>query len=201
MRSFITASAIALTLAAAGVAHAQIPIELEARGGAAFPTEDLGDSELKTGGGAGLSLSVRFLPHAAAYAGWDWFQFQPKGTASAFDIVTTGYAFGLHFQHPVYRTIGTWVRAGGLYAHIEVEDGTGMLVSDSDHELGWEAGGGFRVPIAYRIALTPGVRYRSLSADLVSGGETTPVDLSYLTAEIGLQFSIGGRPSAAALRR
>ena len=53
MRRFITASAVALMLLGAGAVEAQLPIELELRGGAAFPTQDLGDAELKTGGGAG----------------------------------------------------------------------------------------------------------------------------------------------------
>jgi opacity protein-like surface antigen len=201
MRRMIIASAAALTLASAGAAHAQFPVEIELRGGAAFPTEDLGDAKLKTGGGGGLTVNVRFMPHLAAYAGWDYMQLQPKRAFGNFDVENTGYAFGLQFQHPVFRSIGTWVRAGGMYAHIEIEDENGDLAADTDHELGWEAGGGVSVPIGQRFTLTPGVRYRTLSADLVADDITTPVDLSYIAAEIGLQFRLGARASTTALRR
>ena len=37
--------------------------------------------------------------------------------------------------------------------------------------------------------------------DLAIDDVTTPVDLSYIAAEIGLQFSFGARPGAAAVRR
>jgi opacity protein-like surface antigen len=118
-----------------------------------------------------------------------------------YDVEHNGYAFGLQFQHPLYRRTGYWVRAGGLYTHIGLEDDDGGLAGDTDHEFGWEAGGGLRVPLSERFALMPGVRYRALSADLRVGDTTTPVDLSYVALEIGLQFSFGARPGITALVR
>lgn len=203
MRRIIATTVALLALASAGVAQAQSNIGVEVRGGAGFPTEDLGDASLLIGGGAGLTVNYRFMPHVLAYAGWDWFLFktdQPFAGA-AYDVENTGYAFGLQFQHPVVPGIGYWVRAGGTYQHIELEDDDGDVVADSGHELGWEAGGGVRVMLGRGFALTPGVRYRRLATELAVGQTSVPVDLAYVTAEIGLQYTFGPRGLAAALGR
>ena len=203
MRRFMISTVMLLAIASAGIAQAQSPVGFELRGGAAFPTEDLDDASLKTGGGAGFTINYRFMPQLLAYAGWDWFLLktdEPFGGA-AYDVENTGYAFGLQIQHPVLKSVGYWVRAGGRYSHIELEDADGDLAADSGHEFGWEAGGGVRIAIGEHFALTPGVRYRTLSADLTVGQTTVPVDLSYLTAEIGIQYSIGPARVITALVR
>ena len=191
MRTIIAAGVVALILA--GGAHAQLPVDIELRGGAAFPTEDAGDTQLKTGVGGGLTVNVRLLTQVAIYGGWDWFRLNPDGADSDFDIENTGYAFGFQFQRALYGDMGGWARAGGIYTHAEIEDADGELVSDSGHELGWEVGGGLHVPITDRIALIPGVRYRTVSLEF-DDDATIPMDLSYLTAEIGFQLRLGPRP-------
>jgi opacity protein-like surface antigen len=196
-----TFAAVALLLAA-GAVQAQSPFAMELRGGAAVPTADLDDTALKTGGGFEFTGRYRIMPHVLAYVGWDWFRFvtdEPFAGAD-FDVENTGYAFGLQFQHPLAGSMEWLLRAGAVYNHIELEDNDGDIVADSGHEFGWEVGGGVSIPLNPRFALTPGVRYRTLSADLDVGAGNVPVDLSYVAIELGIAYSFGARPMAAAMR-
>lgn len=195
----------ALLIVSAGAAQAQVALQpgLELRGGAAFPTQDLGDAELKTGGAVELMANLRVLPHVHVYGGWGYTAFRmDKGLlGNKYDVEETGYNFGMQFRHPVYNSIGAWLMGGGIVKHIELENDAGDLVADSGHELGWEVGGGMTVPVAAGIAFTPGVRYRTFSADVTLGNTTVPVDLSYVTAEIGVLWTFGGSRTVTARTR
>lgn len=190
---------VAFTVAAALLHTAPLTAQdrwgFEARAGAAVPTADLGDAELGVGVGFEATLSYRFLDHLSAYAGWDWVHFTSDDSSSLgtdLDVEETGYAFGLRFEHPLRGEAGgpaAWVRAGGTWDHIEVEDDEGRLVGDSDHGLGWEVGAGVAVALGETWKLTPGIRYRALGADLEEGEATTSVDLQYLTFGIGVSRS------------
>ena len=191
---------VALVLAAgAGGAQAQGPIALELRGGGAIPTADLGETSLGVGFGFGIAGSYRLLPHLGAYVGWDWHRFATDEAllGNDYDVEDTGYAFGMQFQHPMVRGIEGWARAGGLYNHIELENDAGSIVADSGHELGWELGGGFSIPLGQRLALTPGARYRTFSATLEVDQVEVPVDLSYVALEVGLTWTFGARTFSA----
>jgi hypothetical protein len=198
MRRLLLVVPLLLALCA-GQASAQGRFAIELNGGAAFPTEDLGTMALNTGAGAGLTANVRLLPHTHFYAGWEFYRFTPDGTGLTEHIMDTGYAFGAKFEHPFLRDIAGWVRAGGVYNHIEVEDDDDVL-ADSDHELGWEAGGGLRIPVNDRFAIMPGLRYRTFSVDLSDGATTVPVDMTYLVAEVRLSWTFGVAPSISAIR-
>jgi opacity protein-like surface antigen len=89
---------------------------------------------------------------------------------------------------------------GGIYNHIELEAEDGDLVADSGHELGWEAGAGFAIPLGQRFAVTPGVRYRTFSAQLDLGDGRMDVDLSYVVIDVGMSYAFGRRPVRTALR-
>ncbi|MBX6365674.1 MAG: outer membrane beta-barrel protein [Gemmatimonadetes bacterium] len=203
LRSITLPAAALLLVAGAGVVGAQSPFGVEVRGGAAFPTSDLGASSLKTGGGLEFTASYRVQPHVHAYVGWDWHRLATRDAFQGdhFDVEDTGYAVGLQFRHPLAGAVAGWARAGGIYNHIELENRAGSIVDDSGHELGWEAGGGLHVPIGTHLALTPGVRYRTFSATIDAGGGPVPVDLRYVAAEIGLSWSFGEAAATAANKR
>ena len=189
MRRFAIAAAMALCITNIDAVQAQDTFALDFRGGVALPAEDLGDTSLNTGFGLGVTASYRIQPHLRIYGGWDWTHFVTDDDAE-FDVEPNGYAFGLQFQHPFSNSMWGWVRAGGLYNHIEVEDGDGS-VFDSGHELGWEVGGGVRLPLGQRLALTPGVRYRAFSADFDVAAAPASVDMSFFSAEMGISWSFG----------
>jgi hypothetical protein len=53
-----------------------------------------------------------------------------------------------------------------------------------------------------RLALTPGVRYRTFSGKVDIDGEgSVPVDLTYVAVELGLSWSFGGKVATTAIKR
>ena len=188
-KTAITVGALTLGLAASS-AQAQDRLAVELRGGVDLPTQEIGGEGLGTGFGFDATLRYRFMPHLAAYAGWDWIRFSPDASFAGadMDIEETGYVFGLRFEHPITGDSGlaAWARAGGIYDHLEIENADGDMIADSGHGLGWEAGAGLAVPVTRRLSVTPGVRYRWLDRDLEIGAATTEAELRYFAVELGL---------------
>lgn len=188
-RTVVAAIAVGF-LAASSPTAAQERWAFELRGGAALPTQDIGSDELGTGFGFEGTLRYRFLPHLGVYGGWDWMHFGPETSFAGADVdfEETGYVFGLRFEHPLGEgaPVSGWVRAGGTYGHLELEDTAGEIIADSGHGLGLEAGAGVALDIGGRLSVTPGVRYRALTRDVEIGTATTEVDLRYVALELGL---------------
>jgi Outer membrane protein beta-barrel domain len=177
-----------LLITTGGTAEGQSPWRFEVAGGAAFATQELGNSSLGTGFGFEGTVGYRVQPHLWVYAGWDWHRFTSDESAAADgDFDETGYAFGLQFEHPLrgLEAVALRLRAGGTYNHIEAENAAGDLVGDSDHGLGWEAGAGLAFQLNDRWQVTPGARFRSLSRDFTLGGLPTSADLRYVAVEVG----------------
>ena len=178
---------IALTI---NTATAQDRFGVELRVGPEFATQDLGDANLNTGFGSEVVFSYRFMPHLAAYGGWGYGRAAAAGTSFAgtdIDVEETGYTFGLQFVHPIRASrFGYFVRAGGVYNHIEIENSNGDITADSGHGLGWQVESGVVVPFGSKWRLMPSVRYRALSRDIEVGTTRTDVDLTYITPGIGI---------------
>jgi hypothetical protein len=170
-------------------AFGQERFTIEGSVGVALPTQDLADASLQTGLGFGGAIGYFFMPHLAAYAGWDWHHFNASQSFAGtdMDFETTGYTFGLRFQHPLggeQGKVAIRLRGGGLLNHVEVEDVDGDLVVDTGHGLGWEVGAGLAVS-AGKWEIIPAARLRSLKRDFEVGTTTTTGTLSYLALEIG----------------
>jgi hypothetical protein len=183
----------ALTILCPGQASADGgPWSVQFSGGAALPTQEMGDSELGTGLGFEGLVGYRFMPHLGAYAGWDWHHFIADESFAGpdVDVEETGYAFGLQFIHPIGESSLSYViRAGGTFDHIEIENDEGDIVADSEHGLGWEAGLGLDMAFAGDWHVRPMVRYRTLSRDIDIEEEVTEVDLNYVALEVGFALS------------
>lgn len=192
----------ALLAACTTAAQAQGPVSLEIRGGAAIPTREFAGVDLKVGGGAEAIVGVRVMEHLSVYGGWGWYQMTTDEPllGRKYDVENNGYAFGAQFTHPVVNRVSGWVRAGGLYNHLEIEEDDVDGSIDSGHELGWEAGAGLSIPIGRSLSLTPGARYRTFSGDLTVGETKVPFDMSYAMAEIGLRWTFGGGQTRTARR-
>ncbi len=165
---------------------------LHLSGGATFPTQDVGETELGTGLGLEALVGYRFMPHLEGYAGWDYHHFGADESATGDDVDTeeTGYAFGLRFVHPIGESALSYVaRAGATYNHIEMENDDGDIIADSGHGLGWEAGVGLDIPIGDSWSVVPMVRYRSLSREIEIEDEATDVDLTYVATDLGITWS------------
>ncbi|WP_299124254.1 outer membrane beta-barrel protein [uncultured Winogradskyella sp.] len=155
-----------------------------------FPTEDLGNSNIKTGFGFEATIGYRFLEHLHAYAGWGYNTFAIEDAEADFD--ETGYTFGLQFIHPLGNSedLSYLLRAGAIYNHLELEDGNGDLIDDSNHGFGWQLEAGLDYKLGNNWSLRPSIRYRSLSRDLeFIQNQTTEVDLNYLSFGLGISKS------------
>ncbi len=188
-----TAAALAILLVTAPL-QAQSRWSLDFQGFAAAPTTELAGEDPGTGVGFEGSVGYNFHHHMSAYAGWNWTHFSPDVSFAGpdLDFEETGYVFGLRWEHPFRGESGGgpayWVRAGGTYKHIEVEDDEGEIVEDSGHGLGWEVGAGLSIPLSARWRLTPTVRYQALSRDLTVGSASAEAELKALTFGVGARW-------------
>jgi len=161
----------------------------ELSGGASFATQKLGGAELNSAIGFEGILHYRFLPHTGIYGGWGWNRLGADDSFAGRDVYfeETGYVFGLQYKHPIgdSRT-SCYLRAGGLYNHIEIENNDGNITHDSGHGLSWQLAGGFDFNLGKNWSLTPGVKFNSLSRDVENEGINVPLDLSYLQVRIGV---------------
>ncbi len=191
MRHIISGIAVAAALAVAVPASAQSAFSIEVEGYGAVPTGKWGGAELGNGFGFGGNIGYRFLPQLGVYAGWDWNHFRSDDLMAGqkTDVEETGYAFGLRFEQQLSLRVGGWLRAGGLYKHIELEDPNGNTIADSDHGFGWEIAGGVAIPVSSRLHLTPGVRFRNLSREIEFEAVSQSRTLSYVSFGTGLTFA------------
>jgi hypothetical protein len=190
MRSLLIILIGGLFLFAATPSTAQDRFGVELRIAPQFATQELGGADLNTGFGSEVVFSYRFVDHLGVYGGWGYGRFAADGDSFAgtdADVEETGYTFGLQFIRPLEASrFGVFVRAGGVYNHIEVENDDGDITADSDHGFGWQIEAGPVVPLGRKWMLLPSLRYRSLSRDIEVGDATTDVDLTYLSPGLGI---------------
>lgn len=181
--------AFLLVLFAFQTLSAQDRFSVELRGGASFATEKLGDTDLAIGFGFEGILAYRFMSHLGVYAGWGWNKFASDNSfaGTEVDFEETGYMFGFQFSHPIGKSpVAYYVRGGGIYNHIEVENNNGDIIADSEHGIGWQLGAGVDISLGSNWHLIPGVKYQALSRDIKLETTTTAVDLNYISASIGI---------------
>lgn len=181
----------ALLLTSGPSAFGQNNFGLEFRAGASFATQELGDADLKTGLALEGILSYHFVTGFGVYAGWGWNQFSADHSFAGdnMNFEETGYFFGLDVNARFHDgPIGVYVRGGGIYNHIEIENADGDIVSNSGHGFGWQTGIGLNINLGNHLQFKPGIKYQSLSREITMGGEATQVDLTYLNAGMGIAF-------------
>jgi hypothetical protein len=160
-----------------------------------FPVKDLDSTTLKEGGGFEVTISYRFIPRLAAYAGWGRNTFKPGGSNnSVAHFGETGYRFGLQFIQPLSSEskLNILLSAGGVVNHIETENDAGDIIDDTGHGLGWEAEAALSVPLNKRWQIIPGIRYHALSRDKTNGAVTESVDLNYVSVGVGVSWTLVG---------
>ena len=179
MKSTIVRAAAAvavLTVAAAAPASAQMasPIGFNVRAGAALPMGDFSDG-VNTGFtlGAGLSFQPALMPVGLRFDG-DYNRFGGKGLAEDISLniwSLTANAVLAPALSPIYGI-------GGLGFYSANASGEGVD-SDSETELGFNVGAGFRLPLTGFNTFIE-ARYHSIGGD---GGRTNYVPITF-----GLSF-------------
>ncbi len=162
---------------------------IELSGGASFATRELGHADLKAGFGFEGIFHYRFMKHLGVFAGWGWNKFSANDTfaGSNMDFEETGYIIGLQFKHTIASSpVSYYVRAGGLYNHIEMENADGNVRGNTGHGFGWQAACGLDIPLGKNWSITPGAKFSALSRDIHVEGAATHLDLHYISVRIGL---------------
>ncbi len=161
---------------------------IELNGGASFATRELGGADLNTGVGFETVFHYRFMNHLGAYAGWGWNKFSTDDTfaGNSVDFEETGYVFGLQFMHPISTSsLSYYARLGGLYNHIEIEEGDD-IIEDTGHGLGFQIAAGINIPLGSNWNLNPGLKFNAISGDIDNNGNTTDLDLNYIMIRVGI---------------
>jgi hypothetical protein len=160
----------------------------ELNGGASLATSKPGNTKLNPGFGFEGLFHYRFMEHTGVYAGWGWNRFGAESSFAGNDVCfeETGYVFGLQFNHPLASTpINYYLRAGGLYNHIEIENADGEIILDSGHGFGLQLAAGFDVNLNSKWSFTPGLKFNALSNEVDNEGSTFSLKNNYLSLRIG----------------
>jgi hypothetical protein len=163
-------------------------IGFELGGGLSLATSEPGDASLNAGFGFEGILHYQFMPHTGIYAGWGWNRFGADNSFAGNDVCfeETGYVFGLQFKHPIRTLPLSWyMRAGGLYNHIEIENAAGDIIGDTGHSLGFQLAVGIDLPLGNSWSITPGLKYNYLSTDIEMEGINTNLNHNYISLRAG----------------
>ena len=161
----------------------------ELSGGGSIPFGRLDDSKLQIGGGFEGILHFRVTPHMGIYAGWGWNKMGSKTSFAGNDVCfeETGYVFGLQFKRKFTESLlSYYVRGGGLYNHIEIENAGGAIIGDTKHGFGFQLAGGLDIPLGKKWSLTPGIKFNSLQRPLDFGGSNRTLSLNYMMVRVGI---------------
>ena len=162
---------------------------IELNTGISMATKKIAGSSLNAGFGFEGTFHYRFLPHLGVYAGWGWNRFGADETFAGTDVCfeETGYVFGLNFKHPIGSSkLAYYVRAGGLYNHIETENADGDIINDTKHGFGYQLAGGLDVCLGKNWSLTPGFKFNSLSRETKYEDTSIQIDYQYISVRIGI---------------
>jgi len=152
-------------------------------------SSDLAGASLNTGLGFEAILQYRFMPFTSVYGGWGYTHFNADQSfaGSDIDFEQTGYILGLQLKHPIGNSpVSYFVRAGGLYSHIEIENNNGDIIGDTGHGIGYQVAGGIEVSMGKNWSLAPGLKYSSLEGETDFEGTSYQLDHRVVSARIGI---------------
>ena len=134
-------------------------------------------------------IHYNILPKVGLYGGWGWNQFEAEESFAGENTIfeETGYILGLQYKQLIGNTKTSWyLRAGGLYAHIETENNKGDIINNTGHGLGWQLAGGFDFKLGNNWSLTPGFKFNSLSRNTEFNNKNHQFNHNYGSLRIGL---------------
>lgn len=192
LKSLLVIAALFLLVNSANAQERRRMVGFEITAGPSVALGKIGDYSV--GRGKGIEGIVSFMPmkHFGLFAGWGWNLFK----SGNYDFEDNGYMFGLQFKDDFNTSkFSYYLRAGGLYNHIEVEDATpgivGGFTSDSGHGLGIHASGGVQYSLGKGWCVNSNLKFQHLKKNVGlpdSEGEpvATSVNLNYIALRIGI---------------
>ncbi|HKP77214.1 MAG TPA: outer membrane beta-barrel protein [Longimicrobiaceae bacterium] len=189
----------AAALAQPAQAQTILPLSFEARGGVVLPQGDFSDG-LSTGFTVGGAVHYRIAPMVSLYGGYDYARFSTEDDADFegvdANVTDNGFRVGARFDVPLVGMTGIspWLEGGATFNQttIHLSDDSSALGLDSDRSVGYEVGAGLSFNVAPKISLTPGVRYRSHTANFGDDGEggDNKVDANYFAIDLGIHIRL-----------
>lgn len=182
-------SALSL-VAVAPRAHAQIPLSIDVRGGAALPQGDLGDDAAlgaDMGWGFEGSVGLALTPMFSLYGGGSRYVFEREGNTIGSDgeFVDLGFHAGAKVSlAPVVLGASPWVRGGVIFHDLEQDD-AGATEEDTSTKPGFEVGAGLEIPLGRVLSFTPGARYHSYRQESPSLLSSQELNVSAWHIEFG----------------
>lgn len=166
------------------------PFSVEVAGSFNHAVNDFPAADLGAGFGGEIALAYRVLPAIDVFGGWGYQHFNADESifGSDLDLEETGYFLGLGFEPAVFgsRRLQPYVRAAGVYDHVELEDAEGEIIEDTGKGWGYRLGLGVDYAITEHIRLRSGLRFLSLDRDATVDETSGTLELRYVSARIGL---------------
>lgn len=191
-KSLIVIAALALLVNSANAQERRRKVGFELTAGPSVALNNLGDFKMKVGKGVEGVLTYMPMTHLGLFAGWGWNNFR----GNYYDFEDTGYMFGVQFKDDINKSaFSYYLRAGGLYNHIEIEDATPSIVdgfySDSGHGLGIHLSGGVEYRLGKGWCINSNLKFQHLKRDVVlpsmlRDNAATAVNLNYLALRLGV---------------
>mgnify|MGYP000930774987 FL=1 len=191
-KSLIVIAALALLVNSANAQERRRKVGFELTAGPSVALNNLGDFKMKVGKGVEGVFTYMPMTHLGLFAGWGWNNFR----GNYYDFEDTGYMFGVQFKDDINKSaFSYYLRAGGLYNHIEIEDATPSIVdgfySDSGHGLGIHLSGGVEYRLGKGWCINSNLKFQHLKRDVVlpsmlRDNAATAVNLNYLALRLGV---------------
>jgi len=186
--------AACLSLSQPSGAVAQQSLAVDARVGVATPVggfaEDLvPESELLPSRSFSVQFSLPRGARRALFAGFSQHRLRCEGAgcAGVGAFESTAWKIGTRVS-ALSGARTPWVRLAVVFDRSEadfLQDGVPARLA-SDLAVGVDAGVGFSLPVAQRVALSPGVRYEALNANFPGARR---VKVRYVVADLGLTLT------------
>ena len=191
-KSLIVIAALVLLVNSANAQERRRKVGFELTAGPSVALNNLGDFKMKVGKGVEGVFTYMPMTHFGLFAGWGWNNFR----GNYYDFEDTGYMFGVQFKDDINKSaFSYYLRAGGLYNHIEIEDATSGIVdgfySDSGHGLGIHLSGGVEYSLGKGWCINSNLKFQHLKRDVVlpsmlRDNAATAVNLNYLALRLGV---------------
>lgn len=177
-----------------------LPLSVELRAGAGIPTGDFagGMAGAEPGLGFGIGAIVRATSTIGVYGGYGWNQFG-CGTCGILeqtddfeldeDVTDTGFDFGAQANFVLGELLVPWLRGGIIYHKLEFSGDDSSF--DSEAAIGFEIGAGASYVVVPSLTFTPGIRYRTYTAEFDFADTEFPnrsVNVSYIALDVGLAY-------------